>query len=346
MTQRLPKLPALLDRKLYKTGQTRGASTQEIYQNRVSRNSTVLIPWEYWSVCKSPNDGSTGYENGFIVLVNPDWYFSTPDSDAELNAEGVELGNNAVLFFNQRQQYERSPVKFGEKLSNGQLLSEPNSRISPIGGNVLARMHGTTAKGSGRIDLGFNETSLRGAGIRVYEYASSSTIISARLQLEAYFWLTEDAIEVVVEAGMELQKAETRKTVQLEKAKKAGLLDWDKLRSLRIVDENSIPICPLCLERISASDFLQRGQQAEGRETWDITITEISLFHIDELRLGKLQHKPYNLGWGHHFCNVVAKDAGLEATINWMAEVVDRNRAASSQGQSNSVPTSISELSV
>lgn len=44
-TRKLPKLPQLLDRKIYKTGQTRGADDDVIYQNRVARNSTVLIPY-------------------------------------------------------------------------------------------------------------------------------------------------------------------------------------------------------------------------------------------------------------------------------------------------------------
>jgi hypothetical protein len=43
-----PKLPQLLERKTYKTGQTRGAD-DEIYQNRVSRTSTALIPFSVWT---------------------------------------------------------------------------------------------------------------------------------------------------------------------------------------------------------------------------------------------------------------------------------------------------------
>ena len=39
----LPRLPQLLGRKIYKTGQTRGADDDVIFQNRVGRNSTVLI---------------------------------------------------------------------------------------------------------------------------------------------------------------------------------------------------------------------------------------------------------------------------------------------------------------
>ncbi|MEZ4211233.1 MAG: BstXI family restriction endonuclease [Candidatus Paceibacterota bacterium] len=40
--------------------------------------------------------------------------------------------------------------------------------------------------------------------------------------------------------------------------------------------------------------------QAEGREVPDLTVTEINLFHINELRYGVYNHKPYNLSWGHH----------------------------------------------
>lgn len=43
----LPKLPPLVEQKLTKTGYTRGATMKEIYQNRVTRNNPVLIPWEF-----------------------------------------------------------------------------------------------------------------------------------------------------------------------------------------------------------------------------------------------------------------------------------------------------------
>jgi hypothetical protein len=47
-----------------------------------------------------------------------------------------------------------------------------------------------------------------------------------------------------------------------------------------------------------------------------------------ELRYGELNHRPYNLGWGHHHCNVVVKDAGIDETIGWMRSVVERNDLA------------------
>ena len=54
-------------------------------------------------------------------------------------------------------------------------------------------------------------------------------------------------------------------------------------------------------------------------------INGISLFHIQELRSGEFNHHPYNLGWGHHHCNVVVKDSGIENTLRWMKDVLNRN---------------------
>jgi hypothetical protein len=96
--KRLPKLPQLLDRKIYKTGQTRGADDDEIYQNRVSRSSTVLIPYRCWAQCAKPKDGTNDYESSFIVLVSPSEFFGNSNITAELAAKGLKL----VLVFRKR----------------------------------------------------------------------------------------------------------------------------------------------------------------------------------------------------------------------------------------------------
>ena len=109
---------------------------------------------------------------------------------------------------------------------------------------------------------------------------------------------------------------------------RSGLISKPKkLVEARILDKDGYTICPLCLKHISAKGFCARIQQAEGRNVPDLTVTEVSLFHIRELRTGEFNHKPYNLGWGHHHCNVVVKDAGIDATLEWMREVIARNDA-------------------
>src|SRR5699024_1257743 len=209
---------------------------------------------------------------------------------------------------------------------NGQPFKPPTSRTAPIGGTVIARIHSTTSANSKAIIWGFNEKNLRGAGIRVYEYASKKTVDKTQVQLEAYFWCSEGALEAVVAKGMNADDARQRQSVVLESARNEGLFDTAKLQNKRILDESSMCICPLCLERLRAEDFFKRESQAEGRETWDNTVTSISLFHIDELRMGSVQHKPYNLSWGHHHCNVVTKDVGIEPTLRWMETILRRNR--------------------
>ena len=316
----LPRLPALVEQKLTKTGYTRGATVREIYQNRVTRNSTVLIRYDQWDLCWDPEDGSLGYENGFIVLLDPEWYFSNRDADDLLAESGIELGQNALLLYQRRHEWE-SFGPSGRRSLRGKPFRPATSRLPPLGGIYLARVHGTVSDDGLQITEGFDTNRLRGAGIRVFEYASTSTIADARLQLEALIWRSHDSTAQMEATGM--SEPSVRRTKQLTQAEERGLLDLDRLRTLRMIDDDGFTVCPLCLQRITVSDFLKRTEQAEGRETYDLTTTEMSLFHIQELRVGKLQHKPYNLGWGHHFCNVVTKDAGIMRTLAWMKGVLD-----------------------
>lgn len=325
--EKFEKLPKLVEQKIYKTGQTRGATINEIYQNRVARNSTVLIPWNQLNECRHPYHNDD-YENGFIVLVDPDWYFSDSGKDSELAAQNVELGKNAVLFYQQRRQWYKYGEEFLQKgkLPDGKPFCAPVRRESPIGGTVLSRLHATTAKSGDSLYMGFNETRLRGAGIRVYEYASKDVIQKVKLQLEALFWLCPGSIPLCVAEGGTLAGATRRRNETLKRCQVEGLLDYAKLRDIRAINEKNETMCPLCRKIIRADEFLCREEQAEGRETWDSTVTEVSLFHISELRVGTLQHRPYNLGWGHHFCNVVVKDVGIESTLEWMTHVLINNR--------------------
>jgi hypothetical protein len=315
---KLPNLPDLLKSKIYKAGQTRGADDDVIYQNRVGRNSTVLIPYSSWNSCSVPPNT---YKNGFIVLISPTDYFSVSNIGDELLSKGLVLGKNALVFYETREQWNtNNPEKLG--------WQPPTQRKDPLGGQYAARIPATTSTTNGEeISRGFNTTSLKGAGIRVYEYASDETIEKTRLQLEALFWLCVDADKIVtsVETPMTSQDAATRKKAILDECKNQGLLDIQKLQQRRILNKQGKTVCPLCLEEISGRGFFKKVEQAEGREVPDLTVTHINLFHIEELRTGVFNHRPYNLGWGHHHCNVVVKDSGIDETLKWMRKVLNVN---------------------
>ena len=319
MKMKIPTLPQLLGRKIYKTGQTRGADDDVIFQNRVGRNSTVLVPYQFWNESFKFPDSENSFENGFIVLLAPTTYFENKDIASTLKKKSLMLGQNCLVFYETRQDWEKyNPEKMAWKPAQ--------NRSSPLGGNYVARVPATTALNDGdKIIRGFTTTKGKGAGIRLYEYASSATIQRCRLQLEGIYWLCCDSIEVTTANGMSKKDAELRKDYILKNCQDAGLLDYNRLKTARMIDRKNQTTCPLCLETLSGSGFFNRMAQAEGREVPDLTVTEINLFHIEELRYGVYNHKPYNLSWGHHHCNVVTKDSGIVETLRWMTLVLKRN---------------------
>lgn len=309
-------LPQQVKTKLYKTGQTRGADDDVIYQNRVGRNSTVLIPYNEFEICgKAPTNNGI-YENGFIVLVKPEFYFSV-EFRLYQKKYRLKLGENLLVFYETREQWKNFPPTKGWK--------EAISRTAPLGGQYVARVPATTSESEKKIIKGFFSSKMKGAGIRVYEYADTKTINQCRLQLELLFWKCTDIEAFIEESGYDKGKVKEYIAEIERKANSEGLYDEQRLRKARIIDKDGYTICPLCLKHISARGFCSRMIQAEGREVPDLTVTETSLFHIHELRTGEFNHKPYNLGWGHHHCNVVVKDAGIQPTLQWMRDVIRRN---------------------
>jgi len=319
---RLPKLPSLLQRKIYKTGQTRGADDDEIFQNRVSRSSTVLIPYPVWTRHFALEDAEQMFGRGYIVLISPAGYFGDLQRSRQLDEEGLELGQNALVFYETRAQWmANNPEELGWRPAE--------SRVRPLGGSYVARISGTTATDRGaKVVRGFETTANKGAGIRVYEYADDNTIAQCRVQLEALFWRCGDSLALSVGNGMTPEEATVRREAILNECRELGLLDLERLKNGRVLNSRGLPTCPLCLEEISSEGFFSRVEQAEGREVLDLTITQVSLFHVEELRMGVFNHCPYNVGWGHHHCNVVAKDAGIGQTLEWMRAVLMRNSAA------------------
>jgi len=317
--RRLPKLPPLLERKIYKTGQTRGADDDEIYQNRVARTSTVLIPYTVWDRFVLLSENNINFEKGFIVLVSPTEYFSNNRISEELNNRGLFLGKNTLVFYETREQWNAN---------NPDTLrwNPAQSRVYPFGGQYVARISATTSiANGGKIIRGFNTTSNKGAGIRVYEYASSDTIRKCRFQLEAIIWLCSDSEVVARNNGMINSDIVMRKNSIFDICESMGLLDMEKFVYVRILNKSGKTICPFCLDELSAQGFFNRMEQAEGRDVLDLTVTQLNLFHIQELRMGIFNHAPYNLGWGHHHCNTVVKDSGIRETLLWIASVLKRN---------------------
>lgn len=311
------KLPSLLERKLYKTGQTRGADDDVIYQNRVLRNSMALFPYNIWDSIVSEVPDFSFFEKGYVVLISPSVYFE--NKEYINNVQQLKLGENALLFYQTREEWENlNPLSKNFQVATSRT---PNS----LGGQYVARIAATTGDAGERINRGFTERTNKGLGIRGYEYATTQTLNACRLQLECLYWLCEDSSDVSRQNGMSLHDINVRRNKVFSDAENENLLDFEKLYEMRMINSQRKTVCPLCLQELSAASFLCRLQQAPGREVHDLTVTEVNLFHIKEVRYGEFNHRPYNLGWGHHHCNVVVKDSGIFETLNWMKTVIARN---------------------
>ena len=264
-------------------------------------------------------DTAEDFENGSIVLIKPVDYFANNNAGKQLAQNGLEIGHNAVIFYQKRVDWEsHNPEAMGwQPCAN---------RTAPLGGQYVARIAATTAyQGGERINRGFTTSGAKGAGIPLFEYSPTPVINQCRVQLEAIFWLCEDSVQAITQYEMNRDAALSRKQFALDSAHKAGLLDHERLHEARLTDHNQVTVCPLCLRKLSAHGFFNRLAQATGREVHDLTVTEINLFHIQELCYGAYNHRPYNLGWGHHHCNVVVKDAGIYQTLEWMDSVLRVN---------------------
>ena len=245
--KRLPKLPPLLERKISKTGQTRGADDDVIYQNRVGRNNTVLIPFHQWVQDTNLRKLATeqAFEKGYIILIPPSDYFSWRNPQQTLAGYSLILGTNCLVFYETRNDWDsHNPDELGWVAAN--------NRQAPLGGQYVARVPATTANDADKarkINLGYATQSPKGAGIRLYEYARQITIASCRQQLEAEYWLCYDAVKVASENGMTEEDAIYRKEQILEQCKSQGLLDYDKLKSMRIINDQNHTHLPPMSER-------------------------------------------------------------------------------------------------
>lgn len=310
-------LPSMIHKKIYKTGDTRGAEKDTIYQNRVLRNSTVLIPIECWNDSKVLP--THGFRNEYIVYARPDQYFGDdPPAPRKDLPSSLVLGKNLLVIYETRAEWDKyCPDKYGWKFAT--------SRRSPLKGQYIARLPDTTRQSDDMIRVGFTDPNSggQGAGIRVYEYASSKTIENVRYQLAFLAWRTEGVFKLAREQGTE--NSERCKELIDEICEERNLSDTIRLEKMRVL-RGDCAVCPLCLKPIAAIDLASRVKQVAGRSVPDLTVTPANLFHIEQLQVGVYNHRPYNLGWGHHHCNVVARDWGIQGTLNWMKEVLIENK--------------------
>lgn len=298
----LAGLPAEIKNKINKTKQTRGAQPYDRvpYQNRVNRTGVALVPYAFRNRLHP-----AGFQAGYRIMVKPKEYFTELKTVRDDFDPAVVIGTNAFIYYDNKTDWTNLPV-----LPGWQPCTARSGQ-----GHYLARVPGTTSlTNGGKIVEGEPQ------GIRFFEYATQLDLDQSVAQLAWLAWMTVGIDEVRLDdgVGIPLKLAAYVKAADLD-----NLQAFVNLGALARVDgEKYVTICPLCREQVTAHGMMTRLEQAEGREISDLTVTEINLFHLEDLRPGEYNHQPYKLAWGHHHCNTVAKDSGVPATVNWMRTVM------------------------
>lgn len=307
MANLLSGLPSEIQKKLNKTKQTRGAQPYERvpYQNRVNRSGIAVVPYAFRNHLHSE-----GFDNGYRILVRPREYFASRYSPRPDFDPAIQIGSSAFIYYDNRKDWREFPP-----LPNWKHCMDRTGS-----GHFLARVPGTTAtnqEDGKEIVLGEPQ------GIRFFEYASDRDLEETIAQLAWLAWFTRDVDRVRTDDGVGIP-------TDLETYLKKHDLDHvDRFLTVgaiaKLRDGSYRTLCPLCRSEITAEGLMSRVEQMEGREVIDLTITEINLFHLEELRPGKYNHRAYNLAWGHHHCNAVARDNGVPKTVAWMKTVLERH---------------------
>ena len=312
-------LPKDLKRKIKKTSQTRGAQpySRVVYQNRVSRSNKVVIPFQF-----RDHIYPGGFDNDYSVLVRPGDYFDPSTKEVREDfPKNIHIGKNqAFIYYDNRKAWRDFPPLphwkprkhlIDGKAFDGQEKGFKRDLHGVDQGEYIARVPGLTGRGENAAPI------IEGPpqGIRFFEFTPQEELKKIELQLAYLCTLSQ---------GFDNKETDSYKKL-IEEVEKHKLNDHERLQEKGILSKDNKLICPLCREPLSLNELTEQVEQMEGREVVDLTITKVNLFHIKEIRPGEFNHCTYNLGWGHHHCNAIVRDTGIQETLQWMKKVLSNN---------------------
>lgn len=356
--------PKTLSKKIEKTAEARsGKGIYKRRNNRNYRVIMHLSTYRY--IDSKNSEFLSNFENGFAIRISPEEFFTSdvplPDSVVlgknafvyyktissfkkfPPNADWNEI---TELYTSNKPKPENEPEWIGEYALF--INNAKPSKISRICGKAgsLTSVEKQILKDNYSLE---NVPSQAGLGNFDYDYATKDETTAIKYQL-SYFMLKvngmkeylndlcqSDLVNKTFGFSPNAYKSCTQPNgfstlydTILEDITKYcenhDLLDFEKLIKIRAWGEaENQPVCPLCLQTLNAQDFLEVAEQVNGREEEDNTRSKIALMHIHALRPGELNHRVYNLGWGHRHCNTIQEDYDIEEILNVLRLIVDHN---------------------
>ncbi len=346
-------------KKLTKTREARQGDP--LYKRRNSRTSRVLIQYEMFKNLET--DHLNKYKKGYVVVLTPKEYFESKDTPKTDLDSRIELGKNAIVYYQlDDEDWDNLPIqndwiqvveKSSAKGDWSGHFAVNITNATPKKKSFIVRKDETKDHNSfkwmkrkvknlkRRVDNGLGG---KGLGNYDFDYCDEDTLEKTLFQLAYYFWNMKGINDVLVKEydngigfGQNGQIDKNNMTkpkfkTWLKESKEAvekyvqkhNLDDKKKLEESRIFRNGKV-VCPLCLQPMKAEDLTSVIEQDLGRTSAGQTITSIVLMHINPLRPGEFNHRPFNLGWGHKWCNTIQENLQIDETLSELAKILKSN---------------------
>ena len=268
-------------------------------QNKVSRASQVAIPLNVY--IQYPAVRTHPYDAGFLVYVTPNEHFS-----GAVPATLVLGRDYIVLYTSDTEIHSFPPLNnwniFQLVNASGQDVSAWNSAAS-WKGEYYVRVK----RASG---LYYAGGTAKAIGIRQDEYCSRADQRYIVGQMSYLAWSipgtrTKFGVNAIPQFIVDYLTAH-------------NMLDLQRMRSVGMLNASDVAQCPFCREELSFQELINQAPQQVGRQLSSSNATALHLMHIDPLKMGLFNHRPYNLAFGHAKCNHAQGEDSITQSIDFL----------------------------
>ena len=268
------------------------------YQNHVYRTGKVIIPYE-----KFKNINPNIYKGGWVVRLFVNQAFDENKRLHVIKNKFVDLviGKNCFVLYRSYEELSNFPPlrnwSIREHFSKDNKKSKTRTFDGYDKGHYILR---TPAQGGSTKVTKLKRYEGIAQGFFAPEYSTSEFDYLVRLQL-VYLIMQSENNPYKPEHGLHIKKI----------LKKYNCLDIEKFKYYSAIDSNKKLTCPLCLKKIKYEDLHRtadysdnsHSENAVTQNVYTTRSTQVNVFHMRPLVYGSVEHKPYQVFWGHHHCN-------------------------------------------
>ena len=268
------------------------------YQNHVYRTGKVIIPYE-----KFKNINPNIYKGGWVVRLFVNQAFNQNGKLNIIKNQFVNLviGENCFVLYRSYEELSKFPPLSNwstrEHFSKDNKKSKTRTFDGYDKGHYILRI--PALGGSTKVTKKKKYEGIA-QGFFAPEYSTPEFEYLVRLQLVFLIFQSEN------NPYTKNQSLHIKKIL-----KKYNYADIKRFKYYGAIDKNEKLACPLCLKKIKYNDLHRTADYTENSQSGNAVIqntyttrsTQVNVFHMRPLVYGSIEHKPYQVFWGHHHCN-------------------------------------------